>query len=62
MKVEAWLASEIDNAPRYTQIFYVLPKLPNPPARQMLPVQNDITAPINTDDFSKCYSSYSKQS
>lgn len=56
MKVEAWLSSEIDNAPRYTQIFYVLPKLPNPPARQMLPVQNDITAPINTDDFSKCYS------
>ncbi len=52
MKVEAWTVDEIENVPRHTELFWVLPKLPDPPKRQMLPISSDNGASATDKDFS----------
>ncbi len=52
MKLEAWYTSDIEQTPRHTMTFYVLPTLPAPPKRQMLPIETDNTAPSTNNDFS----------
>ncbi len=52
MKVEAWSAAINAEAPLHTALFYVLPPMPAPPTRQMLPIHHNNNADLSTE-FSK---------